>query len=189
MTKRTAAHRGEPVAKTEVVYSAAVSLDGYIADGTGGVDWLHAAMVKGESYGLGEFMASIDAVLLGSRTYEKALTLGDFGAGSKTPTWIFSKRQFRTKGAVVVTSADPGEIVASLPRQGLRRAWLMGGGQLASSFLRAGLIDTISLGVMPVVLGSGIPLFAAGIPPTTLELIEQKTYKGGALGLTYRLRR
>ena len=189
MARRAAARRREPVAKTEVVYSAAVSLDGYIADAAGGVDWLHAAMVKGESYGLGEFMASIDAVLLGSRTYEKALELGDFGAGSKTPTWIFSKRHFATKGPVVVTSADPAEIVASLPGQGIRRAWLMGGGRLASSFLAAGLLDRISLGVMPVVLGGGIPVFAEGIQPTRLELIEQKTYKGGALGVTYRHRR
>ena len=54
--------------KTQIVYSAGVSLDGFIADSNGGVDWLHATMVKGESYGLAEFTKSIDAVLMGSRT-------------------------------------------------------------------------------------------------------------------------
>lgn len=101
------------------MYSAAISLDGFIADDTGGVDWLHAAMVPGEGYGLSEFMASIDAVLMGSRTYEKSLELG----------------------------------------------------------------------VMPVVLGSGIPVFAGGIPATQLDLVEQTRYQGGALGVRYRFRR
>jgi dihydrofolate reductase len=177
-----------PVERTQVVYSAATSLDGFIADEQGGVDWLNAAMVPGEGYGLSEFMASVDAVLMGSRTYEKALELGDPGAGSRTPSWIFSSRAFPVKAPTTVTSADPRDVVAGLPALGIRRAWLMGGGVLASAFLRAGLIDEIVLGVMPVVLGSGIPLFAGGIPVTSLELVEQRTFKGGALGLTYRPR-
>jgi len=179
--------RRAPVDKTEVIYSAAVSLDGFIADEHGGVGWLHAAMVPGEGYGLREFMASIDAVLMGSRTFEKSFELGDPGGGSKTPAWVFSSRPFRSKGSLVVTKADPTELVATLAPQGIRRAWLMGGGTLASSFLAAGLIDELALGVMPVVLGHGIPLFAAAIPATRLRLVESRTYKGGALGLTYRL--
>jgi dihydrofolate reductase len=62
----------------------------------------------------------------------------------------------------------------------------MGGGKLASSFLAAGLIDELTLGLMPVVLGAGLPLFDGGLVPTRLALIESKTYKGGALGLTYK---
>lgn len=176
------------MAKTEIVYSAAVSLDGFIADRAGGVDWLHGAMVPGEGYGLKEFMASIDAILMGSRTYEKALELGGAGASS-TPTWVFSRRPFASQGTMSITSGEPGDVVRSLPQQGIRRAWLMGGGKLASSFLASGLIDEVSLGVMPVVLGAGIPLFDGGIPVTSMHLVESKTYKGGALGLRYRLDR
>jgi dihydrofolate reductase len=170
-----------------VIYSAGVSLDGYIADENGGVDWLHAAMVPGEGYGLAEFTASIDAVLMGSLTYEKMLGLGGGGSGSRTPSWVFSSRPFKVKGRMTVTRESPEQLVASLPQHGIRRAWLMGGGKLASSFLASGLIDELLLGVMPVVLGRGIPLFDGGFPPTRLRLIESKTYKGGALGLTYRL--
>ncbi len=186
MAKRVSKKR-EPVGKTEVVYAAGISLDGFIADEDGGVDWLHAAMVKGESYGLDEFMESIDAVLMGSGTYEKSLGMGG-GFESSTPCWVFSKRPLSGKG-VTVTSAEPAQVVASLPQQGIRRAWLMGGGRLASSFLAAGLIDELGVGVMPVVLGSGIPLFAGGIRPTHLELIRRVDYKGGAVGLTYRPKR
>jgi dihydrofolate reductase len=177
----------EPVEKTEVIYAVGASLDGFIADADGGVDWLHKAMVKGEGYGLEEFNASIDALLMGSATYEKSLALGG-GFGSSTPCWIFSKRPLAAKG-VTVTAADPAAVVATLPGLGLRRAWLMGGGKLASSFLAAGLIDEISIGLMPVVLGSGIPLFGGGIPPTHLELTGKREFKGGAFGLTYRPKR
>jgi dihydrofolate reductase len=171
--------------KTEIVYSAGVSLDGFIADAAGGVDWLHASMVKGESYGLDVFQRSIDAVLMGSRTYEVSLAMGG-RPGSKTPCWVFSQRSLNAKGkGLIVTRETPAAVAAELSQRGIRRAWLMGGGQLASSFLAAGLIDEISLGLMPVVLGSGIPLFAGGIKPTHLKLIESTPYKGGAFGLRF----
>ncbi len=171
--------------RTRVIYSVAISLDGYIADAGGGVDWLHAAMVKGESYGLPEFMRSIDGVLIGSRTYAKSLELGGGGGSSSTPCWVFSKRPIDPGKGVRVTAASPREIVESLPAHGVRNAWLMGGGLLAASFLEDGLIDEISLGVMPVVLGSGIPVFAPLTSWATMRLLESKTYKGGALGLRF----
>ena len=171
--------------KTTIVYSVASSLDGYIAAEDGGVDWLHASMVKGESYGLDTFMQSIDGVLMGSRTYEKSLAMGGF-TGSSTPCWIFSKRSLKVKKGLHLTSAGPREIVEQLPAHGVTRAWLMGGGELAASFLEQGLIDEVSVGVMPVVLGAGIPLFGRlknGY--SALQLVESKTFKGGALGLRY----
>lgn len=185
MAARAAKKGRAPVDRTEVVYSAAVTLDGFIADERGGVDWLHAAMVPGEGYGLREFMASIDAILMGSRTYEKSLEMGGGGFGPSTPSWVFSSRSLPSSNGMSITNADPREIVASLPALGIRRAWLMGGGRLASSFLAAGLIDEIALGVMPVVLGRGIPLFDGGIPVTSLTLVETTPYKGGAIGLRY----
>ena len=172
-----------PVEKTEVVYAVAATLDGFIADSAGGVDWLHAAMVRGEGYGLSEFTASIDAILMGSGTYEKSLTLG--GYRSRTPCWVFSRRPLTGKG-LTITAEEPRSVVATLSGLGIRRAWLMGGGKLASSFLAAGLIDELSVAVMPVVLGSGIPLFDDGIPETHLELIEKTDFKGGSFGLRYK---
>ena len=175
-----------PTHRTEIVYSAGVSLDGYIADKDGGVDWLHKAMVKGESYGLDEFHRSIDAVLMGSRTYEASLGLGG-RPGGKIPCWVFSQRSLNAKGkGLIVTREAPAAVAAELSQRGIRRAWLMGGGQLASSFLAAGLIDEIALGLMPVILGDGIPLFAGGIKPTHLTLVKKEEFKGGAFGLTYR---
>src|SRR5919109_1665310 len=105
---------GMAAKQTTVVYAVASSLDGYIATEDGGVDWLHASMVKGESYDLDTFMRSIDGVLLGSRTYEKALSMGGFTGGS-TPNWVFSKRPLKAGKGVTITSASPREIVDQLP--------------------------------------------------------------------------
>jgi dihydrofolate reductase len=181
MAKRTAP---APVSRTDVVYSCAISLDGYIAAADGGVDWLNSAMVKGESYDLPEFQRSIDGILMGSRTYEQAIEMGGM-MGGKIHTWVFSRRSLPSRKGVTITSASPAEIVKSLPGHGVRRAWLMGGGLLAASFLEQGLIDEVGLAIMPVVLGSGIPLFGSMKTYASLHLIESKTYKGGAIGLRY----
>jgi dihydrofolate reductase len=171
--------------QTTVVYSVAASLDGYIAAEDGGVDWLHAAMVKGESYDLDTFQRSIDGVLMGSRTYEVSLGLGG-APGSKMPCWVFSKRSWKPKKGVTFTDADPRDIVQQLSSHGVSRAWLMGGGELAASFLERGLIDEVSVGLMPIVLGSGIPLFGRlKTGYRSLKMIESKAFKGGALGLRY----
>jgi dihydrofolate reductase len=172
------------MSQPRVIYSAAISLDGYIADADGGVDWLHDAMVKGESYDLPEFQRSIDGVLMGSRTYEKALAMGA-GGSKKAPVWVFSKRELPARKYVTVTSASPAEVVATIAARGITRAWLMGGGLLASSFLRDGLLDEVALGVMPVVLGAGIPAFGPLHSRAKLNLVESKAYKGGAMSLRY----
>jgi dihydrofolate reductase len=173
----------------EVIYGVAVSLDGYIAPPDGSADWLSPFMQTGEDYGLAEFMASMGAVLVGSRTYEQAAGFGA-GGGSATPCYVFSSRRLAAAGpSVVVTAKPPGEVVAELDRRGITRAWLMGGGRLAGSFRAAGLITEYSLGVMPVVLGGGVRLFESAAPPDRLRLVESKAFPSGVLSLRYRVDR
>ena len=102
---------GMATKQTTVVYAVAASLDGYIAAEDGGVDWLHASMVKGESYDLDTFNDSIDGVLMGSRTYEKSLAMGGFFGPSK-PCWVFSRRALKAGKGVNVTAADPPRLFA-----------------------------------------------------------------------------
>ena len=78
----------------EVIYYVASSLDGYVATADGGVDWLTGFHISGEDHGAGKLQASIDALLLGSHTYEFALKLGQWPSPDK-PTWVFTKRDLR----------------------------------------------------------------------------------------------
>jgi dihydrofolate reductase len=170
----------------EVIYYVATSLDGYIATSDGRVDWLERFQSAGEDLGAGALHSSVDAFLMGSHTYEFALQLGHWPSPDK-PSWVFTRRDLRVLDpSINLTSQTPAEIVEQLQTRGIRRAWLMGGGQLATSFRCAGLISRFILSIFPVILGSGIPLFA----PTTalkdsLRLIAAKPFASGVVQLSY----
>jgi dihydrofolate reductase len=144
----------------EVIYYVATSLDRYIATADGSVDWLSSFHSAGEDLGAAEVEASVDALPLGSRTYEFALGIGQWPSPDK-PSWIFTHRDLRALDpSIMLTSQTPAEVVALLESLGIRRAWLMGGGNLAASFHADGLISRYILSIFPVLLGSGVPLFA-----------------------------
>src|SRR5437762_1384252 len=170
----------------EIVYYVASSLDGYIATPDGGVDWLTQFHTAGEDHGAGELQASVDALLLGSHTYEFALRLGQWPSPDK-PSWVFTHRDLRVlHPSITLTSQTPAEVVGLLGSRGVRRAWLMGGGQLAASFHSAGLISRYIISIFPVLLGSGIPLFTPhSSGEDSLRLIEAKPFASGIVQLAY----
>jgi dihydrofolate reductase len=170
---------------TEVVYYVAASLDGYIATPDGGVEWLAPFEGTGEDYGYAKFYASVDAVLLGRKTYEKSLSFGEWPYPGK-PSWVFSRGRIEIfKPNVKATAGSPAEVVAEIAARGLRRAWLVGGGVLAASFRAQGLITEHIVSVVPVILGAGVPLFASGGPKESLKLVEWKSYANGLMQLRY----
>ncbi len=170
----------------DVVYYVACSLDGYIATTEGGVEWLSAFQGTGEDYGFTEFNKSVEALLMGSHTYEFTLTQPAWPAPN-TPSWVFTKRSLPiAHPSVTLTSDDPSAVVADLETRGLRRAWLMGGAALAGSFQSRRLISEYLISVMPVVLGEGIPLFTGAAHLHALELTGTKHYASGIVQLSYR---
>lgn len=169
--------------RVEVIYYVAVSADGFIAPSDGSVDWLAEFEGDGD-YGYEEFYAGVDMLLLGRATYEQLLSLGVWPYSGK-PVWVVSRRALRVVAPGVTVVADsPEAIPARLEAAGLRRAWLVGGGELAGSFARAGRITRYILSVMPVMLGAGVPLLgpqgAAGplslVSSARLGRVVQNTY-------------
>jgi dihydrofolate reductase len=170
----------------EVVYSVASSFDGYIATANGSVDWLSRFHASGEDHGAGELYSSVDALLLGSHTYEFALKLGHWPSPDK-PSWVFTKRVLRVlHPSITLTSQSPAEVVGHLAARGFRRVWLMGGGQLAASFHSERLISRYIVAVFPVLLGSGIPFLEPhSCSEDALQLVAAKPFKSGIVQLTY----
>lgn len=124
----------------EIIYYVAASLDAYIATPDGGVDWLTQFHTAGEDHGAGELQSSVNALLMGSRTYEFVLKLGHWPSPDK-PTWVFTHRDLRLlHPSISLTSQTSAEVVELLAARGVRRAWLIGGGQLATSFRNAGCL-------------------------------------------------
>jgi dihydrofolate reductase len=169
----------------EIVYYVAASVDGYIATADRGVEWLPAIEAEGEDYGYYAFYASIEALLMGSRTYAQVLRHASWPYLGK-PCWVFSRQQIKVaQPEVILTSARPNEIRTELQARQLNRVWLVGGGQLAASFRVHGLIAEYVLGVIPIMLGAGIPLLVSYGSQEKLKLIECKPFPSGAVLLRY----
>jgi dihydrofolate reductase len=151
----------------EIVYYVATSLDGFIATPDGGIAWLAPFEASGEDYGYAAFYASIDALLLGSRTYEQVLTFDPWPYPGKL-CWVFSRRPLSpARTEVTVTAQSPRSVANELDARGIRRAWLVGGGELAGAFRAERLISEMIVAIIPLILGAGIPLF--GAPPADLR--------------------
>ena len=170
---------------TEVVYYVAASLDGYIAGADGGVDWLSAVERPGEDYGYATFFAAVDALIMGSATYEQVLGFGAWPYGDK-PCWVLTQRPLEAASpGVIITPQSPAEIVAEMEERQVKRAWLVGGSAVAASFRAQGLVSEYVVSVIPTILGEGIPLFAIGGPQEALTLIECRSFESGLVQLTY----
>ena len=158
----------------EIIYYVAASLDGFIATPDGGIDWLKPFEGTGEDYGYDEFYASIEAVLLGRKTYEQCLQFPEWPYAGK-PYWVFSR----------ATGNRPASVVAEMKARGLRRAWLVGGGKLAAAFRAERLITEHIVSVVPLLLGAGVPLFDGANPREELKLKSSRSYPNGIVQLRY----
>lgn len=156
----------------------ATSLDGFIARENGNIDWLTEANLlvpPGEDCGYGDFMANVDAVVMGRNTFEQVLSFGAWPYGS-TPVVVLSQRGVALPAeippCVSVSSEMPGRLVARLTAQGAKKIYV-DGGLTIQHFLAAGLIDDITITVIPVLLGAGKPLF--GALPADIQLKHENT--------------
>lgn len=167
-----------------------VSLDGFIARPNGDLDWLMGEG-GGDSaeYGYNEFIADIDAIVMGRRTFEKVLTFDKWYYGDKRVV-VLSHQSLdlsvaQTRGAVVEQmSGAPSEIVSKLTASGANRLYVDGGITI-QLFLRAGLIHRLILSRLPVLIGEGIPLFGSVPHDIRLSHITTRTYPGGMVQSEY----
>lgn len=163
----------------------AVSVDGYIARTDGGLDWLSLAESAGEDYGYAAFMADVHALVLGRKTYETALGFDAWPyAGKRCVVMTRSLRE--PLHDVELYGGEPLALVERLGREGVRRVYV-DGGTVIRAFLSAGLVDDLTLSVIPIVLGSGIPLFGDGTPERRVTLEASRGYPSGVVQLRYRV--
>ncbi|MEN6429141.1 MAG: dihydrofolate reductase family protein [Phycisphaerales bacterium] len=171
---------------SKTILYIASSLDGYIARADGNIDWLSVVDGEGTDYGYAEFYAGVDAIVMGSRTYEQVLSFGDWPYPGRQ-VFVFTRRSLeRITPEVNLTDQHPSEFVHGLDRAGIRTLWLAGGGDLIASFMRDKLIDEYIISIIPSVLGAGIPLFKNPLPQHHLRLVKSTNYPDGLIQLHYR---
>lgn len=151
-------------------YQVAASLDGFIADPYGGYDWI----VPDPAVDFKALYAQFDAVVMGRKTFEATAAQGGVGSMAGMQVIVFSRTlPAGARKGVDITAADPAETIRQLKKQPGRDIWLFGGGELFRSLLDAGVVDTVEVAVMPVLLGSGIPLVPPG-PIARLSFADRK---------------
>lgn len=164
----------------------ALSLDGHIAREDGGLDWLEPMQATGEDYGYAEFYASVDALVLGRRTYDAVLGFPEWPFDGKRVV-VLTHRPVEPRHGERVHAGALEPLLRDLARDGVRRVYLDGGVAVRGA-LAAGLVDDLTLSWVPVVLGRGRPLFDATVPASAWELVGSRAYASGLVQCTYRRR-
>jgi len=163
------------------------SVDGYIARKDHALDFLPPG--GGEEHGYDAFMASVDALVIGRNTYETVLGFGGWAYGDK-PVFVLTGRLPDAPppaGAVVeFMQGEPAEIVARLAARGFTHLYVDGGVTI-QRFLRSGLIQRLIITRVPVLIGSGIPLFGDLPRDVTLEHVATRALPSGLVQTEYRV--
>ena len=163
----------------KIVLFIAVSLDGYIADRQGGVEWLETEMAEqsGEASGEGEdayseFIKNADTVLMGWNTYHQIVTelSPDEWVYQGLTSYVITHRELKPDENAIFTDIDPCALVKELKKQQGKDIWICGGANLVRQLVRADLIDEYNLSIIPVLLGSGIRLFGSETDKISLRL-------------------
>jgi dihydrofolate reductase len=184
-------------ADSHVTIHMVASLDGFIARKDGSVDWLDAPdeFVGGDTLDPGSveaFLETIDCYVMGSRTYETALSFEAKGLGwsyGDKPTFVLTRRELpRTRDTVELYSGDLAQLVNGRLRPAFRSIWFVGGGALSGECLRLGLADEVRYAILPILIGDGIPFFERLDRDIALHLAEVKAYRSGMVELRYEVR-
>lgn len=165
------------------------SLDGFIARPDGALDWLPAG--GGEPHGYDEFIASVDAIVIGRKTFETVLAFPSWPYGDKRVVVLSSRpvdSAAAVGGVVEQMSGPPAQIVSRLAATGAHHLYVDGGVTI-QRFLRAGLIQRLILTRVPVLIGQGIPLFGALPKDVRLRHVSTRHFPSGLVQSEYEVLR
>ena len=167
----------------KIILALGISIDGYIARPDGAFDFLFMP----KDFSMAEFFASIDTGIMGRKTYDVSKAQGEGSFGPKIKNYVLSRTlPPGEREGIIFVNTSPQALVEEIRQRKGTDIWLMGGGEIARDFLKADLVDELHIGIVPVLLGEGIPLFPAGFPQRDFELMENKSFSRGLISLKYR---
>ena len=169
----------------KVTYGGAISLDGFLAGPNGEIDWLRYSDDVAEI--MRDSFRGVDTMLMGRKTYEFAQKMGGGPPMKGVSTYVFSSSIKAVSGDAELVSTDAAGFVRDLKAKEGGDILVMGGGELGTSLIDAGLVDEIGFSIQPVLLGDGIPAFRELSHRVELELIETRAIKPGCVLARYRV--
>jgi len=170
----------------------ATSLDGFIARRDDDIDWLTSYPTLGEDHGYDAHITRMDGVIMGRGTYEKVVTFDQWYYTK--PTIVLSRTldphsvPDHLKDKIEILAATPEEVMAIAAQRGWTKIYV-DGGQLIQAFLRAGLVEDMIITKVPILLGTGIPLFGETGRDIALEHLSTKAFPSGMVQSHYSVKR
>ena len=173
----------------ETIVYIATTLEGYITRPEGELDWLIDPdfVDEGEDYGFTKLLDSVSCVVMGRHTFESLMNAHEWPCGNKrlvVMTQSMSELPEHTPETVELFAGEPAELVNKLALEGESKVFL-DGGQLIRSFNAKGLVDRLILTRVPVLIGSGVPLFGALKTDIKWKHIRTQSYKSGLVQSEY----
>jgi dihydrofolate reductase len=164
------------------------SVDGFIARVNGDLDWLPPG--GGEPHGYTEFMATVDALVIGRKSFETVLAIDPWPYAGK-PVFVLSSRPLNPApigAAVERLSGEPADVLSQIDARGFRHVYVDGGITI-QQFLRAGLVQRLVITRVPVLIGSGVPLFGTVPHDIRLHHVATRSFPSGLVQSEYHLAR
>ncbi|AZU61941.1 dihydrofolate reductase family protein [Neobacillus mesonae] len=164
------------MSQRKVVLFIAQSLDGYIATKDDSLDWLFNVEGEGDN-GYSEFLATIDTVFMGKRTYDWLMEeVKDDFPYKDQQCYVFTRKPLENKEYVTFINEDIVKFTSKLKKEQGKNIWMVGGGDLLHTFLKEKLVDELYLTIAPTIIGDGIPLFKEGDYHLDLTLKGTRTF-------------
>ncbi len=172
----------------KIVLYIAMSLDGYIADKSGGVGWLSGDGSDPENSGsYPEFSSTIDTVILGHTTYQQIITelSPDSWPYEEMQSYVLTHHKQEDRNRIHFVDTTMTALLDELKQQNGKDIWLCGGADIIDQALKANVVDELTISILPILLGDGIRLFQTSETPKSLTLISYRSYNG-IVDLVYR---
>lgn len=163
----------------------AMSVDGYIAAADGDIGFLSMVNEEGTDYGYGEFINSVDTVIMGRKTYDKVLTLVPEFPHRDKEVFIITRSEKPDKGNIKFYSGNLSELITRLKKSKGKNIFCDGGAEVVNELLRNNQVDEFFISLIPVLLGSGISLFQKSSRVINLKLAWVKSFNKGLVQLHY----
>ncbi len=174
------------IADRKVIIYIAMSLDGYIARSDGDISFLSVVEQKGEDYGYTDFLKSVDAVIIGRKTYDHVIEMGYDYPHQDKDVYILSRSERSEVGLPNYFKGSLSGLIAELKAKEGKNIYCDGGAEVINALLKENLIDEFIISIIPIFLGEGVPLFKNGRPENMLELIGSKQFDKGLVQLHYK---
>lgn len=174
--------------RRNLILYISMSLDGFLATKDDDLSWLSIVEKEGEDYGYTAFNETVDTYIVGSKTYEKVLSMtrGTFPPADKHECYVITRQERESENGVMFYNKGVENLIKELKSKEGKNIYCDGGAMVVKMLMDHNLIDEYSISIIPIILGDGKRLFRGETPRIQLEAISSKQYESGLIQVHYK---